>query len=156
MSDRLIALLLLVVCGFFYWDSSFLKKPAFAAFEALGPETYPRWILAVLAVLSVTLLVRGKGSLVPRISAAGSRAWLDRYRLPIISLALFPLYALAIPQVGWIPATSIYLIVMQLILQPRRGRQLAYLLLGSVAFSWLLAYGFESYLHVVLPRAGLF
>jgi hypothetical protein len=45
---------------------------------------------------------------------------------------------------------------MQLILQPRRGLRLAYLVVGSVAFSWLLAFAFETYLHVVLPRPGLF
>ena len=45
---------------------------------------------------------------------------------------------------------------MQLILKPRRGAQLAYVLVGSLAFSWLLAYVFETYLHVVLPRTGLF
>lgn len=109
MSDRLIALLLLAVCGIFYWESSFLKRPPFAAFEALGPETFPRWVVAVLAVLSAVLLVRGKGSLVPRVSVGQLRVWLDHYRLPLISLALFPVYALAIPQVGWVPATSIYL-----------------------------------------------
>lgn len=156
MSDRLIALLLLAVCALFYWETSFVKRPPFAAFEALGPETFPRWVAAVLAVLSAVLLVRGKGSLVPRVSGGQLRVWLDRYRLPLVSLALFPVYALAIPPVGWIPATFVYLVVMQLILQPRRGVQLVYLVVGSLAFSWLLAYGFESYLHVVLPRAGLF
>jgi putative tricarboxylic transport membrane protein len=156
MSDRLIALLLLLVCGFFYWQSSLVRRPAFAAFEALGPETFPRAVVVVLAVLGVVLLIRGKGPLVPRISREQLAAWLDHYRLPLISLALFPIYALAIPQAGWIPATAVYLVVMQLILKPRRGAQLAYILVGSLAFSWLLAYVFETYLHVVLPRAGLF
>jgi hypothetical protein len=156
LSDRLIALLLLVVCGVFYWQSQFVRRPPFAAFEALGPETFPRWIVAVLAVCSLILLVRGKGSLIPRIGGQQLRAWLDRYRLPLISLALFAIYGLAIPQIGWIPATSGYLIVMQLVLQPRLGLRLAYVVVGSVAFAWLLAYAFETYLHVVLPRAGLF
>jgi len=156
MSDRLIALLLLLVCGFFYWQSSLVRRPPFAAFEQLGPETFPRAVVAVLAILGVALLIRGKGPLVPRVTRQQFVGWLDRYRLPLISLALFPIYALAIPQAGWIPATAAYLVVMQLILKPRRGAQLAYLLLGSVAFSWLLAYVFETYLHVVLPRAGLF
>jgi putative tricarboxylic transport membrane protein len=156
VSDRLIALLLLVACGFFYWQSSFVRRPPFAAFEALGPETFPRWVVAVLAVFSVILLIRGKGSLIPRVSGRRYRVWLDQHRLPLISLALFPVYLLMIPQVGWIPATSLYLILMQLILLPRRGLRLLSVVVGSVAFSWLLAYAFETYLHVVLPRAGLF
>jgi putative tricarboxylic transport membrane protein len=156
MSDRLIALLLLLVCGFFYWQSSLVRRPPFAAFEALGPETFPRAVMAVLALLGLTLLIRGRGSPVPRISREAFASWLDHYRLPLISLALFPIYALAIPQAGWIAATAVYLVVMQLILKPRRGAQLAYVLVGSLALSWLLAYVFETYLHVVLPRAGLF
>jgi putative tricarboxylic transport membrane protein len=155
MSDRLVALLLLLVCGLFYWQSFLVRRPPFAAFEALGPETFPRAVLAVLAVFSLILLIRGKGPLIPSLGEPFSD-WLARYRLPLISLALFPVYGLAIPQIGWIPATSAYLIVMQLTLQPRRGLRLAYLVVGSVAFGWLLAYAFETYLHVVLPRAGLF
>ena len=85
----------------------------------------------------------------------GAAGRLDQYRLPLLSLALFPLYALAIPPIGWVAATSVYLIAMQLVLHPRRGLRLATLVVGSVAFSWLLAFAFESYLHVVLPRAGL-
>lgn len=156
MSDRLIGLLLLGACAFFYWQSSLIRKPAFAAFETLGAETYPRAVIVALALYSVILITRGRGPLVRGISRSDLRAWLDRYRLPLASLPLFFAYALAIPPAGWYAATAGYLVVMQLLLRPRGGRQLAYLVAGSLVFTFALGGAFERFLHIVLPRASVF
>jgi hypothetical protein len=156
MSDRLIGLLLLGACALFLWQSTLIRQPAFAAFEALGAETYPRAIIGVLALLSVVLVVRGSGSVVRPITAADLRAFGERYRLPLVSLGLFLLYAFAIGPVGWYIATAVYLVAMQLVLLPRLGRQLAYVLGGSLLFTLVLGQGFEQLLHIVLPKAQLF
>ena len=156
MSDRFVALVLLAVSGVFYWQSFAIRKPPFAAFESLGAETFPRGVLAVLALFSLILLARGRGALRPRVDHARLGAWLARYRLPLLSLALFAAYALAVPPLGWLAATVVYLVVMQLVLQPRWGRTVAYVVVGSAAFAWALAEVFERFLHVVLPRAALF
>ena len=66
MSDRLIALALLVGCGFLYWQTYSVKKPPFAAFESFDAVTFPRAVLIVLALFALVLLVRGAGTLVPR------------------------------------------------------------------------------------------
>lgn len=156
MSDRQVAVVLLGVSGVFYWQSLVIRPPPFAAFEALGAETFPRWVIAVLAAFSLILLARGRGPLLPRVDRAPLALWLARFRLPLLSLALFAAYAVAIPQVGWLPATFVYLVVMQLVLRPPTGRQLAYVVVGSFAFAWALGEIFERFLHVVLPRAALF
>jgi hypothetical protein len=156
MSDRPIGLLLLGACAFFYWQSTFIRKSAFAAFETLGAETYPRAVIAALALFSLVLVLRGRGLIVPRVAPRGIPAWLRRYRLPLASLPLFLGYAVVIPFGGWYVATALYLILMQLLLWPRRGRQFAYVLAGSLAFTWALGTTFERFLHVVLPRASLF
>jgi hypothetical protein len=156
MSDRLIGLLLLGACGLFYWQSTLIRQPAFAAFEALGAETFPRAVIVVLGLLGLVLAIRGRGPVIGRITPADLRAWSDRYRLPLISLALFVLYAFAIGPVGWYIATAVYLAAMQLVLLPRLGRQLAYVLAGSVIFTLGLGQVFERLLHIVLPTAQLF
>src|SRR5215208_2023143 len=156
MSDRLIALLLLLVCAGFYWQSISIRRPPFAAFDPLGADTFPRAVALVLAIFSLVLLVRGGGSVVPRLTGARARVWLLEYRLPLISLVLFAAYVATIPQVGWLIATAVFLVVMQLLLHPRWGRGLLGVVLGSAIFSWLIAEFFQRYLHVVLPRGTLF
>jgi hypothetical protein len=157
VSDRTSALGLLAVCGFLFWQTSEIRRPPFAAFEAFDAATFPRAILLLLTVFSVVLLVRGAGSPLPRRPArADVTRWLARYRVPLISLALFALYASVMPTVGWFLDTAIYLIAMQLVLQPGRGRRLVAVLGGSVAFTWTLGFAFERFLHIVLPRATLF
>ena len=157
MSDRLIAVALLVGCGFLYWQTYSVKKPPFAAFESFDAVTFPRAVLIVLALFALVLLVRGAGTLVPRHPTRDDlRLWLRRYRLPLISLPAFALYAAAMPAVGWFADTAAYLIAMQLVLQPGSGRRLALVFAGSLVFTWALGLGFERLLHIVLPRASLF
>jgi hypothetical protein len=156
VSDRLIGLLLLGACALFYWQSTLIRQPAFAAFEALGAESFPRAVIVALALLSVVLAVRGRGPLARPLAVADVRAWLDRYRLPLVSLALFVSYAFAIGPFGWYIASALYLVAMQLVLLPRLGRQLVYVLAGSLLFTVALGQVFERFLHLVLPRAQLF
>ncbi len=156
MSDRVVALALLAVCGILYQQSFAIRQPPFAAFEALGAESYPRGVIAALAIFALILLVRGQGRVLPGVDRAALSSWLARYGLPLASLALFALYALVMGPVGWFAATFAYLVVMQLVLRPRGGRLLAVLVVGSLAFTLLLGETFERFLHVVLPRAGLF
>ncbi len=157
MSDRLVALALLAVCGFLYWQSTFIRRPPFAAFEAFDASWFPRGVILVLALLSLALLVRGSGPVRPRITRDGARRWLARYRLPLTGLGLFALYALVMPPLGWNLSTILYLVAMQLAILPRRGRRdLALVVGGSVVFTLVLGAGFERFLHVVLPRPDLF
>jgi hypothetical protein len=157
MSDRLVALALLAVCGFLYWQSTLIRRPPFAAFETFDAAAFPRAVIVVLALLCLALFVRGSGSVIPRVSRAGFERWLSRYRLPLMGLGLFALYALVMPQLGWNLSTAIYLVAMQLAILPRRGpRDLALIVGGSVAFTLVVGAGFERFLHVVLPRPDLF
>jgi hypothetical protein len=156
VTDRLIGLLLLLVCGLLYWQSTLIRQPPFAAFEALGAETYPRAVIVLLASFSGVLAIRGRGSLAPRIERAQVRTWLERYRLPLATIALFVVYIVAIERAGWTLSTVAFLVVLQLLLRPRAGRQLAYVLVGSAAFALVIGQLFERVLRVVLPRGTLF
>lgn len=156
MSDRSIGLMLLVISGFFYWQTLFFKRPQFAQFEQMGPEFFPRGILIVLALLSLALIVRGKGSLLPRWNLGSVRTLATRYRDVVLSLALFPVYVMGITLIGFLYSTMLYLVVMQSVLKPRKGLGLLLVVAGSVTFSWALVQLFQGYLHVVLPAGSLF
>jgi hypothetical protein len=158
MSDRLVAVVLLAVCGVLYWQTFAIRRPPFAQFESFDAASFPRLVLALLAAFSLVMLLRGGGgSLIPRVRADAARRWLGRYRLPLLGLAAFVAYALVMSAVGWNAATIAYLVTMQLLILPRRGpRDLALVVGGSAAFTFLVAAGFERFLHVVLPRPDLF
>lgn len=156
MSDRFIALVLLAVCGVLYWQSFGIRKTGFAALESLGAEFYPRGVIVVLAIFALVLAARARGPFLARPSAAAARSWLGTYRRPLLSLALFALYALVMGAIGWFASTFAYLVAMQVLLLPRRGAALGYVVAGSLAFTWLLGETFTRFLHVVLPRATLF
>jgi hypothetical protein len=114
-------------------------------------------VIVVLAVLCLALLVRGSGPTLPRVTRDGVRRWLGRYRLPLIGLALFGVYAVLMRPLGWNASTILYLVAMQLAILPRRGlRDLGFVVGGSVVFALVVGAGFERFLHVVLPRPDLF
>jgi hypothetical protein len=148
---------LLAVCGFLFWQTFAIRKPPFAAFDVMDAGTFPRLVILTLALASLVLLVRGSGAVLPRRPTRADLArWLERYRLPLISLPVFALYAAALPPLGWFVATATYLVVMQLVLRPGRGKRLAAVIAGSLAFVWVLGLAFERLLHIVLPRPTLF
>jgi len=157
VSDRQIAVALLAGCGFFYWQSYSIRRPTFAQFEGFDAATFPRAVVVVLAVFALVLLIRGSGAIAPpRPTREDLARFAQRYRLPLISLPLFAAYAAAMPAIGWFLDTAAYLVAMQLVLLPGAGRRLALVLGGSLAFTWAVGLGFERFLHIVLPRAGLF
>ena len=154
MSDRQVGLVLLLFSGVMYWQTYQIRTPGFVQFQQIDAPFFPRLILGFLAALSLLLVIRGRGG-----TGLPNRAALvdfgRRYRDVLVTLGLFVLYVIGITVVGWLPATIVYVVALQLILNPNLGRRLVYVVGGSVAFSWFLAFVFEQYLHVVLPR-GMF
>ena len=120
----------------------------------VGPEVYPRVILAVLGGLSALLLVR---SLASR-SATGSfarfepSAFLARYWRSAAIFVIFGIYAALLPIIGFPVATTIFLIVLQLLLAPRiTARSLVLILAIGVGATGFVYVVFTEVLRVFLP-----
>jgi putative tricarboxylic transport membrane protein len=117
----------------------------------IGPAFYPRVVLTLFLVLSLLLMVSGLRA--PR--AEPAPPLLGRTRLVPASFALFGLYVLAMPVLGYLLSTALFTIAMQWLLG-RRGRQhLVGVLavgIGTAVGTWLV---FERYLYVLLPRGVL-
>lgn len=152
MSDRAIGLLLLVFCGVMWSQTYAIRTPAFAQFQQLDSPFFPRLIIILLAICSAILLVRGTGRLVPAGGPAGVVRVVRDGRHVLVTLALFVLYVLAMPILGYVPATTVYLVAMQLYLRPRGPKGIAAVVLLSAVGSYALALVFTQFLHVVLPR----
>lgn len=117
----------------------------------VGPGFYPRIVLALSALLSLGLVVSDVLSR-RRIPKERPRQKLN-YPLVAISFAVFALYAVALPWLGFRIATVLFVGGANALLDPPRGargwaRCLILALLTSLV-TWLV---FERWLSVLLPR----
>ena len=80
---------------------------------------------------------------------------MSRHRLVLAVFALFGLYVLAMPRLGYLLSTILFTAAMQWLLG-RRGVQrlpgIAAVAVGTALVTWLV---FERYLYVLLPRGSL-
>ena len=105
--DAIIAIILLAVCGVFFWASFDIRQPDYGV---LMPSTWPRVILGVLAFLSVIYLIQslslGSEELeddkfdATHHREPGFRGWIEHWRNPLWCFFLFFLYLLSLPVPG--------------------------------------------------------
>ena len=114
----------------------------------VGPGFYPRLVLAVTALFALGVVatdVFGKARPAPLPQAD--------YASVVLHFAIFGLYVVALPALGFRIATFLYVAVANaLMAPPRKARdwlRIAVLALATAAATY---YVFEHYLSVLLPR----
>ena len=114
----------------------------------IGPGFYPRIVLGLTALLAAALVVFDLLS--KKTPAARSRA---AYGAVLLHFAVFGVYAVALPWIGFRLATFAYVAATNALLDvPRSARgwlRVLLLALGTVLATY---YVFEHYLLVLLPR----
>ncbi|HSF06000.1 MAG TPA: tripartite tricarboxylate transporter TctB family protein [Methylomirabilota bacterium] len=132
---------------FLLWLSRGLPQ---SALVPIGPAFYPRILFGITAVLAALLIVSDLWRR-PRAAAAGSA----QYRLVVLAFAIFAGYVILMPLLGYRVATLMFVGVLQVVIEPPRGRR--WLLVAAVAVGTMLGtyYVFEGYLSVLLPRGRL-
>jgi len=140
----------LVCLGGSLWFLALTRGLPTPALVPIGPAFYPRILLTITALLSAALVV---SDLVRRRGAA--RPAPVRYRLVILTFAIFGAYVAVLPSLGYRVATFLFVGGLQAALERPRGRR--WRLVLAVAFVTTLAtyYVFEGYLSVLLPRGRL-
>lgn len=163
--DAVIAVVLLVICGVFFWASFDIRQPDYGV---LMPSTWPRAILAILALLSMTYLVQslrqgGEGEAEEEKKdgaetrrSAGFRGWLAHWRNPIWCFLLFFAYLATLPVLGMLIGGVAFVFVLLGMLGGWDGRKplvhgaVAVLTVGGM---WSL---FTFGLGVLLPQGMIF
>ena len=114
----------------------------------IGPGFYPRIVLGITAVLSLWLVLADA-------FAAKRPAPSERLNYPLVALtfAVFGLYVVALPYLGFRIATALYVAATSALLAPPRGaKSWAGVALLAVLTAFLTHLVFERYLLVLLPR----
>ncbi|BBK34940.1 hypothetical protein STAQ_00180 [Allostella sp. ATCC 35155] len=121
-------------------------------FVPIGPDFYPRIVLAATMLLGAILVV---GELAHRRRPASPPAGGRNYRLVALTFLAFGLYILALPGLGFRIATFVFVAGLQILLDPPRGagRWVAVLAL-AVAASLPVFLIFERWLSILLPRGA--
>ena len=157
--DVVIAIVLLVFCGVFFWASFDIRQPDYGV---LMPSTWPRVVLAVLAFLSMLYLFQSLGREpegtddggAPR--GAGLRGWISYWRNPLWCFALFFAYLATLPVLGMLIGGVLFVFVLLGMLGGWEGRKplfhgaVALLTIGGM---WSL---FTFGLDVMLPPGMIF
>ena len=119
-----------------------------SALVPIGPAFYPRVLLVVMAALSAALTLSGLRARRPAAAPV-------RYRLVLLTFAIFTAYVLALPWLGYRLATFLFVGVLQAVLELPQGRRWLFVAVVAVLTSLATYYAFEVYLSVLLPRGHL-
>lgn len=114
----------------------------------VGPGFYPRLVLGVTALFALGVIATDVFARVrpPALPAAN-------YAAVVLHFAVFGLYVVALPPLGFRIATFLYVAVANgLMAPPRKARDWARVTILALATSAATYYIFEHYLAVLLPR----
>jgi hypothetical protein len=119
----------------------------------VGPGFYPRIVLGVTAALAAWLVVADL--LASRTAAAVPAARRVDYGMVLAMFALFGIYAVALPLLGFRVATFAYVAAVNALLDPpRAARGWGRVALVGVLTAAATYFAFEHYLLVLLPRGS--
>jgi hypothetical protein len=118
----------------------------------IGPGFYPRIVLGVTVLLAAWLIA---ADLLATRRAPAARAPRVHYGMVVLMFAVFGLYVLALPLLGFRVGTFAYVAAANALLDPPRGprgwARVALVALLTAAATYVI---FERYLTVLLPRGS--
>jgi hypothetical protein len=148
--DAITGLVVLATSLFFFWATLGLERHPLVP---VGPEFYPQLVLGATGFLAL-LLVLSDVITHRRPSAAMAPTARANYKLVVIAFAIFAIYVIALPYLGFRLATFVFLMVMPLALEPARTARRRWIVVFVVALAAtvVIYLAFESYLQVLMPR----
>ena len=115
----------------------------------IGPGFYPRIVLGVTALLALLLVAFDFASRKEPVPATGAA----HYAPVVLHFAVFGVYVILLPGLGFRIATFAYVAVANALMAPPKGAaqwlRVLLLALGAVIVTY---YAFDVYLTVLLPR----
>jgi putative tricarboxylic transport membrane protein len=132
--DSVAALICLVLSlGLLYLTRGLPRSPM----VPVGPDFYPRIVLVIMAAFSAMLIAtdvlsgwrRGKGTSAEAAPVQGRR----NYRLVAVTFAVFGIYVLLLPYLGFRIATFLFVMALQVVLEiPHGWRRWTYVIVAAL------------------------
>ncbi|HAD36228.1 MAG TPA: tripartite tricarboxylate transporter TctB family protein [Gammaproteobacteria bacterium] len=156
--DTVIAIILMVFCGIFFWASFSIREPDYGV---LPPSAWPRVVLVALSVLTVLYFVqsiRRTRTFDDSSSTAGKglKHWFSIWQNPIWCFVLFFGYVASLPVLGMLIGGVTFVFLLQCVLggwSPRNLVVHALVALATVGGMWCI---FTFGLGVLLPPGEIF
>ena len=156
--DTVIAIILMVFCGIFFWASFSIREPDYGV---LPPSAWPRVVLVALSVLTVLYFVqsiRRTRTFDDSSSTAGKglKHWFSIWQNPIWCFVLFFGYVASLPVLGMLIGGVTFVFLLQCVLggwSPRNLVVHALVALATVGGMWCI---FTFGLGVLLPVGEIF
>jgi hypothetical protein len=146
--DGWAGLVVLAACAVLYWLTLDLKGNPLVP---IGPAFYPRIVIGIAALFAALLVI--EDALAGRTRPAVAAATRPNYRLVALEFAVFGIYVVALPYLGFRVATFLYVIAAAAPLaRPRGAGGWGKILLLAALTAGLSYFVFERYLTVLLPR----
>lgn len=148
--DTIIAIILLIVCGVFFYNTFGIR--AFP--EQMSPALWPRIILFVLTFLCLIYLFQSIMASNPeKVSRGGFKGWLQYYQNPIYCFICFFVFLLIMPYLGMLISGILFVFTVMTVLGGRSSRDLSvnlFCAVLTVGGMWLI---FTQLLGVILPTS---
>ncbi len=156
--DTVIAIILMVFCGIFFWASFSIREPDYGV---LPTSAWPRVVLVALSVLTVLYFVqsiRRTRTFDDSSSTAGKglKHWFSIWQNPIWCFVLFFGYVASLPVLGMLIGGVTFVFLLQCVLggwSPRNLVVHALVALATVGGMWCI---FTFGLGVLLPPGEIF
>jgi hypothetical protein len=146
--DGWIGVGLLVFSGWLYAN---LDKIPANPLVPIGPAFYPRFLLLLTIVLSLTLVVQDLLTHGYRNEREREKIAFKNYLPTLVSFSVFGLYVLLLPKLGYLLSTTLFVSSFQWLLGTPLLRRLPGSLLVGLGTSVVTYMIFEKYLYVFLP-----
>ncbi|MFQ5840257.1 MAG: tripartite tricarboxylate transporter TctB family protein [Candidatus Methylomirabilales bacterium] len=157
MGDLIAALFLVLVAALFYVQSQELPPPPPTLPDTLGAAFLPQVLAIILAIMAVSLAVRGiLRARREGVERKGLLARIREHHLIVKSLLLFFLFALLLQPFGFLISATAFLIAGQWLLSPRQWGNLPSIITVSILSPLVLYFFFQKFLFVFLPEGSLF
>ena len=107
--DVYIAIFLIVFTAVFFWQSFEIKNIDYGTLQA---SAWPRMILVVLGILSVTYLVQSLKVGPAEETESDGLGFFERYRNPIVCFILYFLFLFSMPYLGMLIAGILFVFLL--------------------------------------------